>query len=56
MSRWVLALAAVGFALVPARAADPQPTVAYSPDGKTLVTGNNLGRIQAWDAERLRNP
>ena len=31
-------------------------SVAYSPDSKVLVTGNNLGLLQAWDAEALRNP
>jgi hypothetical protein len=31
-------------------------SVAYSADGKVLVTGNPLGLIQAWDAEALRNP
>lgn len=31
-------------------------SVAYSPDSKTLITGNHLGLIQAWDAEKLRNP
>ena len=31
-------------------------SVAYSPDGKVLVTGHSLGQIRAWDAEALRNP
>jgi WD40 repeat protein len=30
--------------------------LAYSPDGKVLVTGNSLGHIQAWDAEAVRKP
>jgi WD40 repeat protein len=30
--------------------------LAYSPNGKTLVTGNNTGRIQTWDAAALRGP
>jgi WD40 repeat protein len=31
-------------------------TLAYSPDGKTLVTGDSKGRIKTWNAGALRNP
>jgi WD40 repeat protein len=31
-------------------------SLAYSPDGKTLITGDYSGRIKAWDAGALRNP
>ena len=31
-------------------------SVAYSPDGKTLVTGHDSARVKVWDAEALRNP
>ena len=31
-------------------------SLAYSSDGKTLLTGDGRGFIKAWDAEGLRNP
>ncbi len=31
-------------------------SVAFSPDSRTLVTGDNRGLIKAWNAEALRNP
>ena len=44
-----------GKALVSYRLGNAVTSVAFSPDSKVLVTGNNLGLIQAWDAEALRN-
>lgn len=36
------------------RLADAVSAVAYSSDGKLLVTGHNLGKVRAWDAAALR--
>ena len=36
------------------RLAESVSALAYSPDGQTLVTGHNLGKVRAWNAAALR--